>query len=291
MVNYMSGLNKLTKLIESMPAFQRLLEELTENQIGTAVVLDAARPYLITALYENIQAPMLIITAQPENARKLHEQFSSWCRSNQIYLFPEQDALPYERLASDIGTEIERIKALTSLTGCDEDEKETEYPLVIASAAAIMSRTADRHDFVGSCRTIKLGMNIEPLRLMADWAEIGYRLENTVEIPGTISHRGGIIDIFPSTSECPFRLEFFGDNIDSIRAFDAATQRSIDKADSFTVVPATEILAPRHMSKQSLEDILDGIDLAGCNGETRQQLQRDRELFLAVQSPPEAQFY
>jgi transcription-repair coupling factor (superfamily II helicase) len=287
----MSGLNKLLKLIESMPAFHGLLEELTENKTGTAVALNAARPYLIAALFENLKAPVLVITGQPENAKKLHEQLSAWCSSSQIHLFPEPDALPYERLASDIGTEIERIKVLAALSGYSDEASRAGPPLVVASAAALMSRTAARNDFVDSCKTIKLGMTVEPFRLLADLEEMGYRMENTVEIPGTMSHRGGIVDIFPSTSENPFRLEFFGDTIDSIRNFDPATQRSIDKVDSFTVVPATELLAPRRMSQQSLEDILNGIDLSGCNAEVKQQFQQDKESFLAGQLLPEAQFY
>ena len=66
---------------------------------------------------------------------------------------------------------------------------------------------------------------------------MGYRLENMVEVPGTMSHRGGIIDVFPPTSELPVRLEFFGDTIDSIRTFDPATQRSVDKVPSVAIRP------------------------------------------------------
>ncbi|MBN1160532.1 MAG: transcription-repair coupling factor [Dehalococcoidales bacterium] len=287
----MSGLNKLLKLIEPMPAFHRLLEELKTMKANTSVVLNAARPYLIAGLFENIRAPVLVITGQPENARKLHEQFLSWSSTKRVYLFPEPDALPYERMASDIGTEVERIKALAYLAGCNEGEKQAEPPLVVVSAAALMSRTTDSSDFVESCKTISLGMSIEPFHLLAEMAATDYRPENTVEIPGTMSHRGGIIDIYPSISENPFRIEFFGDTIDSIRTFDPATQRSMEKVSAFTVFPATELLAPRRMSKQSLEDILNGIDLSGCTGETKQQLQQDRELFLTGQTPSEAQFY
>jgi transcription-repair coupling factor (superfamily II helicase) len=287
----MSILNKLLSLVEPMPAFLRLLEELKTEKASTSVILNAARPYLVAALFESLQAPVLLVTGQPENAKKLHEQLASWSRSSRIYLFPEPDALPYERLASDIGTEIERIKALAALAECNDVESRGGLPLVVASAAALMSGTTARHDFVESCKTISLGMSVEPFRLLAEWAAMGYRPENTVEIPGTMSHRGGIIDIFPSTSEYPFRLEFFGDSIDSIRTFDPTTQRSVDKATSFTVVPATELLAPRRMNKQSLEDILNGIALTGCTAETRQQFQHDKESFLTGQPPHEAQFY
>ena len=88
-------------------------------------------------------------------------------------------------------------------------------------------------------------MNIEPFRLLGELELMGYRLENIVEVPGTMSHRGGIIDVFPPTSELPVRLEFFGDTIDSLRTFDPATQRSVGKVPSVTLGPAAELLAPR----------------------------------------------
>ncbi len=287
----MPGLNKLLKLVESMQGFRRLLEELKKKNTSTAVVLNAARPCIIAALYNSLQVPVLLVTAQPENAKKLHEQLSSWYRSSQIYLFPEQDALPYERLASDSSTEIERIKVLSALVGCDEGENNFGPPLVIASAAALMSRTTAKSDFIASCQTITTGMNIEPFRLLADWTAMGYRLENIVEIPGTMSHRGGIIDIYPPTSDSPLRLEFFGNSIDSVRTFNPITQRSVDNIPSIAIGPAMELLAPGRINKQSLEDILNNIDLSGCKAEVKQQFQHDRELFLSSQLLREAQFY
>jgi transcription-repair coupling factor (superfamily II helicase) len=71
-----------------------------------------------------------------------------------------------------------------------------------------------------------------------------------------VNHSGGIIDIFPPDAEYPIRLEFFGDSIDSIRAFDSNTQRSINNVPSIAIGPAAELLSPRRMSQPSLEDIL-----------------------------------
>ncbi len=287
----MPTLNKLLQLIESMPAWNSLLGEVKRKDSKTVIVLNAARPYLIAALYEKLQVPVLLITAQPENARKLQEQVASWYRGREIYLFPESDILPYERLVTDTTTEIERLQVLSALIGYGGGNEKAEPPLVIASAAALMSRTADLDDFIASRRLVKLGMTIDPFRLLADGEGMGYRLENTVEIPGTMSHRGGIIDIYPPTAESPARLEFFGNNIESIRTFDPASQRSVDKINEIEVGPASEMLLPHRIDKHSLEDILNGIDLLGCTSEVKQQFQRDKEMFLAGKPLREAQFY
>ena len=79
----MPGLSKLLKLIEPVPDFRRLLEGLKQRRDSTVVVLDAARPYLVAAMYASLKLPMLLVTAQPENAKKLHEQLLSWCVSGQ----------------------------------------------------------------------------------------------------------------------------------------------------------------------------------------------------------------
>jgi transcription-repair coupling factor (superfamily II helicase) len=285
------GLSQLLKLIEPAHDFRRLLEGLKQRRDSTVVVLDAARPYLVAALYASLKLPMLVVTAQPENAKNLQEQLLSWCTSGRVRLFPEPDVLPYERLALDTTTEMERIQVLSGLAGCAYGEHATEAPLVVVSAAALMSKTTACGDFVSACHTIKLGMSKEPFRLLGEWEAMGYRLENVVEVPGTMSHRGGIIDVFPPTSELPVRLEFFGDTIDSIRSFDPSTQRSIEKAPSVAIGPATELLAIRRMDKGSLERILQSLDLSGCTAEVKQQFQSDMDMFLGGQLSHESDFY
>jgi transcription-repair coupling factor (superfamily II helicase) len=286
----MPNLGILLTLIKDQTAYRKLLEGLKGRGDKAVVALDAARPYLIAALHNALRLPILVVTAQPENAKKLHEQLSNWHSGGEAMLFPEPDVLPYERLASDTTTELERIQVLSALANASK-EPDAIPPLVVASAAALMSRTTTFHDFTSACGTLTLGTHIEPFRLLKALEGAGYRLENTVEVPGAVSHRGGIIDIFPPTSDLPFRLEFFGDIIDSIRNFDPATQRSTTKAPAVTYGPAAELLAPRRMDKLSLENILNSLNLTGCAAEAKQQFQSDIAALLAGQFTHEAEFY
>jgi transcription-repair coupling factor (superfamily II helicase) len=286
----MPDLSLLLKLIEAMPAYHRLMVALKGRGDKAEVVLDAARPYLIAALHQYLQVPLLVVTGQPEKAKKLHEQLQSWRPGGEVMLFPELDVLPYERLVSDTTTEVERIRVLAALAACGTGGS-GKAPLVVASAAALMSRTTAYDDFTSACRILTLGMTIEPFHLLKALENAGYRLENTVEVPGTASHRGGIIDIFPPTRENPVRLEFFGDTIDSIRSFDPTTQRSVDKLEAVWLGPAGELLAPRRLDKTALENVFRGLDLAGCSVETRQQFQSDMAAILEGQLTHEAEFY
>jgi transcription-repair coupling factor (superfamily II helicase) len=287
----MQNLNKLLKLIEALSSWNSLLDEVKQSSNKTIVCLNSARPYIISALFESLQKPVLLVTAQPGNAKKIQEQLSGWYNEKDIFLFPELDILPYERLTPDATTEIDRINVLSILAEYSENTEGVRTPLLVCSAAALMSRTIACDDFKTSQRIIKLAMNIEPFKLLENFQNIGYRLENTVEIPGTMSHRGGIIDIYPPTAGNPVRLEFFGDTIDSIRTFDPATQRSMDKIKEIKIGPAAEMLLPHLMNKQALEDILDGIDATGCNTEVKEQFQRDKAAFIAGQTLRDAQFY
>jgi len=242
------NLTQLLHLIEEMPAYRQLVEELKQqNGTAKAAVLDAAKPYFIAALYRSLRLPMVVVTAQPEKCRRLYEQLLTWGNSSQVKLLPEPDALPYEHIASDTSTEQERVQVLSALANINGA---TGAPLVIASAPAIMQKTTSYSDFISTCHTIKQGMDIEPFYLLRKWQAMGYRMENIVEMPGTISHRGGIIDIYLPTSDLPVRLEFFGNTIESIRTFDPASQRSLTPVSSIAIGPATELLTPLLSNKK-----------------------------------------
>ncbi len=283
------GLSQLLHLVEEMPAYNRLVDELGRSKANTKVtVLDAAKPYLIVALYQSLRLPVMVVTAQPENCRKLYEQLLTWCESSQARLFLEPDALPYERIASDTPAELERLQVLSALAGIDEDHS---APLIVASAAAFMQKTTAYSDFIATCHTVKPGMDVEPLHLLRRWQTMGYTVEHVVEVPGTISHRGGIVDIYPPTSDLPARLEFLGNTVESIRLFDPANQRSLREVPSITVGPATELLTPLLSSKSELEALLNSIDLTGCSSEARQQFERELAMLSSKQEPANLQFY
>ena len=283
-------LTQLLHLIEEIPAYRQLVRELLgRNNNVKVAVLDAAKPYLIAALYHTQRLPMLVVTAQPENSKKLYEQLLTWCNSTQVKLFPEPDALPYQHVASNTSTELERIQVLSAFI--DQNEPVVNLPLVVASAPALMQKTTPYSDFISTCHAIKRGMDIEPLKLLSQWEAMGYRVESLVEVPGTVSHRGGIIDIYPPTSNLPARLEFFGNTVDNIRLFDPVNQRSRTKVSSIAIGPATELLTPRLHHQQQLESVLSTLNLTGVNTEMSQQFKQEIAMILNKQRPGNIQFY
>ncbi len=273
-------LTQLLQLIKEVPAYRQLLAEVEGHKGDTsAAVLDAAKPYFLAALYHHLKLPMLVVTAAPENSQKLQEQLSIWLASGEIKRFPEPDSLPYQRVAADTSTELARIQALSALLNRDA-------PVMITSAAALMQKVAPHSEFSSAFHTIKQGMEIEPLKLLSQWEAIGYRRESLVEVPGTMSQRGGIIDIYPPTSELPARLEFFGNTIDSLRRFDPASQRSREAVAEIAIGPATELL-----SQTLTETTLTSLDLSGCRDEVREQFQEEIARLRHKQRPENIGFY
>jgi len=285
-------LSQLLQMIDDLPAYQRLIEELGRADRSSGVtVLEAAKPFLIAALYRKLHRPLVVLTAQPENARKLYDQLMVWCGSEEVRLFPEPDALPYERVTSDTPSEQERLQVLSSLVGPTDEDTTVQPPLVVVSAPAFIQKTPSRDDFAGGFRTVKVGMEVEPIKLLERWQSMGYWVESIVDVPGTAGRRGGIVDIYPPTADLPARLEFFGNTIESIRLFDPASQRSQENVPSITVGPATEILRPWLSSQSELKTLLGSIDLTSCSGEVREQYERDLAMLMGKQRPVNFQFY
>lgn len=234
-------LSSLTSLLTEMPAYRQLAEELSTSEgEHKATVLDAAKPYLVAAIYQELDLPIMVVTAQPESARKFHEQLRGWCPpSAELHRLPELDLLPYDsyRSSSFSYQGLGRLKALATLALRQQGDKP---PLVVTSALATMSKTIPHEDFGAACHVLKPGMEVDPLELLRRWQTLGYEVDDVVEMPGRVSRRGGIIDIFPPGSQLPVRIEFFGNRIESMRCFDPETQRSTGLVSSLIVIPARE---------------------------------------------------
>jgi len=236
-------LSCLLSLLKEMPAYRQLVGELsTAKGEHKTSIIDAAKPYLIAALYEGLNLPLMVVTGQPESARKLHEQLRAWCSpSAELYRLPELDFLPYgsSQLSAVSYQIMERLRALATLALY---EKSGKPPLVVTSALAIMSKTIPQRDFAAACHILKPGTAVEPLELLRRWQSMGYEVEDVVEVAGQMSKRGGIIDVFPPCSQLPVRIEFFGNQIESMRYFDSESQRSTSPVSSVIVTPAKEFI-------------------------------------------------
>lgn len=241
------NLSRLLPLIEHIPGYRELKAELLEPRANgiKLIVPDAAKSFVIAALHEALNLPILVITAQPENAKKLYDDLQVWCPSSTwLQSFPEVD-FPADKYSSpDSATMVDRLRTLSGLALCNNTSEDRQSSLIVSSALAAVSKIMSRDEFAVSCDLLKVGMNIDPLQLIEKWQAIGYEYENVVEVPGAMSRRGGIIDVFSPDSEFPARIEFLGNQVESIRLFDPKTQRSMKLVTSVNIAPASESRRP-----------------------------------------------
>ena len=281
------SLNVLGSMLESCSQYQRLEESLKKSRVRSrAQVLSNAVPFTLSTIWRRLEQPMLVVTPKPEDARRVHEQLLNWIGDDSTVLhFQESEILPFERLSSDRETVHQRLRTLAAL-----DNLDGKAPIVVASTAALAQKTLDRETFSFRSHSITRGQQIDLEDTLDQWRRMGYDFESAVYGPGTVSRRGGIIDIFPIGADYPARIELWGNEVDSIRQFDPSSQRSTDMIDSFHVIPADEIL-PGLTSFEELDRMMAFIDVANCTEQARDRLREEFDQLLDGQQLDDLGFY
>jgi len=209
---------------------QPVFSTLTEQGIFTSLGLRrSARLPVLSALYTCLQQPILYLTDRADHALTAAEEISLWLPHAPRLFFPEPTPLFYEKAAWGDSTRRERLTALTALAAYHIPGAATltQPPILIAPARALMTRTLPRRDYLKATRTLRLGQSFHLEELARTCVALGYENVNTVIAPGQFARRGGILDLWPPAESEPVRLEFFGDEIDTLRNFDPATQRTV----------------------------------------------------------------
>jgi len=223
----------------------------------------SARLPVLAALQAELQRPILLLTARPDRGLTLYDELSLWAPDVPRLYFPDPNPLFYEQAAWGENTRRDRLVALTTLAAYHVPGAATppQPPILIAPARALMTRTIPRRDFLKASRTLKRDEAHSPGELARNWVHLGYESVNTVIMPGQFARRGGILDVWPIADPRPTRIEFFGDEIDTLRAFDPATQMTLKgkphDRDRLLIPPACEYLrtanAPEGLPEQLSE--------------------------------------
>lgn len=237
------NLSGLLPALRALPEYRAALVALNASPPGSlALALPrAARLPVIAALAYDTQRPALVLAARNDRALALADELNVWLPSGMVQHFVEPNPLFYEYDTWGPRTIRTRLSVLATLTNAPPVGGQPPY-LVVASARALMTRTIPKRDFLANTRSLKLGQAVRLEKLIETWVGAGYEAVTTVVEPGQFARRGGIIDIFPTADEWPVRLELFGDELDTLRRFDPATQRSTEKLDGVTITPAREAL-------------------------------------------------
>ncbi|MDK1119162.1 MAG: transcription-repair coupling factor [Anaerolineae bacterium] len=240
-------MNQLIKKIQGLPQFQALLENINNAGIQSGLSLPrAARLPLLSALYNELDRVVLLITDRADHAINLFDELAFWVGNNSRFHFADPNPLFYEKAPWGINTRRERLRSLTCLARYHlQNEKLPEKPpIIVTSARSLITKTLPLQEFINACVRLSIGKSYQLEPLLRSLIRIGYQFVDTVLETGQISHRGGLIDVWPLSEPQPARLDFFGDVIESIRQFDPTSQRTISTVDSMLITPAREFLRP-----------------------------------------------
>jgi len=191
----------------------------------------------LAALQATGDRSLLIVARGRIEAEGIFEDLLTFDDSERCALFPAWEVLPTDLMAPADDIVAERMNALKRLIAADDND---EPMRVVAPVRALMQYVIPRERLAEKTITLKAGEECDLEGLVTRLTAMGYERELMVEQRGHMSLRGGIFDVFPISSELPYRLEFFGDEIESIRRFEPETQRSVDSADSLTILPRSE---------------------------------------------------
>ena len=234
--------------VEKLSAFARVASHLREGTGRTRVsgLTPTAKALLLVLLQRRAERPLIFVV----NDNRAVEEFipilrgfcelTAACDPEAVVSLPARDVLPFQNLSPHPELQEERATALWKIaTGTAS--------IVVTPVAATAIRLRAAEFYTDLARTIRRGESLDTDALLAHLNTVGYSPADVVEMPGQYALRGGILDVYSPEAERPVRIEFFGDEVDSIRRFDPASQRSSTPVDEALLLPLTETPVSDHL--------------------------------------------
>ena len=227
--------------VELLPGFSRVASHLKEGtgRLRVSGLLPAAKALLLVLLRRSSERPLILVV----NDNRAVEDFvpvlrgfcelTAACDPEEIVPLPARDVLPFQNLSPHPELQEERATALWKIAS-----GKGSIVVTPIAATAILQRTADYYSDLA--RTLRRGESFDLDSLLGHLNTVGYSSSDVVEMPGQYAVRGGILDVYSPEAERPVRVEFFGDEVDSIRRFDPTSQRSSNPIDEALLLPLTE---------------------------------------------------
>ena len=207
---------------------------------------NTARSLYLPLLARAAKHPVIVVVADNKAAEALEPALRAGCEltgavdPDRVVRLPAHDVLPFENLSPHPDVQEQRAAALYKLaTGA--------VSILVAPAEAAALRLFDRNYYASLAVTVRRGEEMDVEILTAHLASVGYTQMDLVEMPGQFTRRGGILDVYSPEADRPIRIEFFGDEIETIRKFDPETQRSQSGLDETQLLPLTETPVTEHL--------------------------------------------
>ncbi len=227
--------------VEKLPAFSRVASHLKEgtSRIGVSGLTPTAKALLLVLLQKAAGRPFIVVVADNRAMEEFVPMLQAFCElsggadPDSVVALPSPDVLPFQNLSPHPEIQEERAVALWKIAA-------GAVSIVVSPIAATALRLRSAEYYADLARVIRRGEAIDTEPLLSHLNNVGYNSTDVVEMPGEYALRGGILDVYSPEADRPLRIEFFGDEVESIRKFDPATQRSSNPVDEALLLPLTE---------------------------------------------------
>ena len=227
-------MEKLLNMLKSIPEYEILLKAAEKNQAAAVTGIGQInRSHLIAGLYTHIQRrPVVVICQDDMAAKRLQEELKAFLQEV-VPVLPSRDLTLYDSAVVSRGWEQKRLRQLYDLM-------EGRTPIQIFSWEALSQRTMPPRVLEAAAFRMETGREYQLDDLLNRLTASGYSRCGMVEGPGQFAVRGGILDIFSPAADLPVRVEFFGDEVDTMGYFNPDTQRRTENAESISILPVGE---------------------------------------------------
>jgi transcription-repair coupling factor (superfamily II helicase) len=234
--------------VELLPGFTRATSHLKEGtgRIRVSGLSPTAKALALVLLRRSADRPLIVVVSDNRAVEDFVPilrgfcELTAACDPDSVVALPARDVLPFQNLSPHPELQEERATALWKIaTG--------KASIVVSPIASTAIRLRSSDYYTDLARTLRRGESFDLENLLAHLNTVGYAPADVVEMPGQYALRGGILDVYSPEAERPVRVEFFGDEVDSIRRFDPTSQRSSNPIDEALLLPLTETPVNEHL--------------------------------------------
>lgn len=237
-------MNTFLQAFEGLTSVEDLREKLHKKG-GVYDITGCASAHLVFGI-GNDSAFKLVVCADELKAKQMYEEYRSYDKES-VY-FPAKDLLFYQ---SDIRSNALTRNRMSTIEAIISGSRAT----VFTTIDALMNKLPSKKSFEDGVLYISAQDTVNMDELRSKLVSLGYEYVDPCEHPGEYAVHGGIIDIYPLTSELPVRIELWGDDVDSIRSFDPGTQKSVETLESVFIFPAVELILSEEQVELGLSKI------------------------------------
>lgn len=269
----MNLFNLILKENDDYNILEKYLKE-NINSILLTNVLESQKSHIISALYNNFSKTNLIICENDNKAREYYNDLKFFLKDN-VFHYPSKDVVFYSANIKSLDIIKERFNVIKNIL--------SGLPItIILSIEALFDRLVKKEVFEKFILNLKVGDIINQDEFINKLIFMGYERTESVEGSGQFAIRGGIIDIFSPVMENAFRIELWGDEIDSIRILDSFSQRSIENINNITIYPMRELVYEQKDLDFAIKNINSELEKTMKLYEKENKIQEKETLFLNI---------